>query len=186
MFPTSDFHFLSREKGISVAELLCLILFMSILAALVIPWFARAREVATQKCTMNDMVRWAEAIHAYTRDHAQPPSNPRGRLNYKKQIIQELLSYINGLRIVDWWGYPYQIWIGEENELFRIPLERKRDFIIVSTGKKGAKDGWAYDPDHPFSGLYPRGSSREFENDIVLWNTRFIHGPQYISLEKRP
>lgn len=181
-----EYSRINRIKGISAVELLCLLLFLSILAALLIPWFARAREIATQKSTMIAMVRWAEAINAYTSDHAQAPSNPSGKLNYKKKIIQELLPYINGLSIVDWWGHPYQIWIGEENALYRIPVKRKRDFIIISLGKKGAKDGWSYDPDHPFSGLYPAGSPQEYENDIVLWNTRFIHGPQQTSSKIQP
>jgi hypothetical protein len=165
------------KKGFTVGSLILLTAFIFASVIVIIPLFSTAREKATQRSTMSDMLKWAKAIESYRNDHLIPPSNPRGKLNYKKAIVSELTPYLKALRIVDWWGYPYWIWTGENNQQFGIETTSEKDFIIASLGKKGTKDDWIYDPSHPESGYYKVKTNADFEKDIILWNFKFIHCP---------
>jgi hypothetical protein len=165
------------KKGFTVGSIILLTALVCAVVIVLIPIFSTAREKATQRATMSDMMKWAKAIESYRNDHFIPPTNPRGKLNYKKAIVSELTPYLKALRIVDWWGYPYWIWTGENNEQFGIKTKGDKDFIIASLGKKGTKDDWIYDPSNPESGYYKIKKKADFENDIILWNFKFIHCP---------
>ena len=106
------------KKGFTVGSLTLLKALLLAVVIIIIPLFSTAREKATQRSTMSDRVKWAKAIESYRNDHFFPPTNPRGKLNYKKAIVSELTPYLEALRIVDWWGYPYWIWTGEKSRLF--------------------------------------------------------------------
>lgn len=169
---------LIETKGFTVGEFLVSIIIIAIIIALLIPLFTTARERATQKSTLLDMQKWAEAINSYITDYSIAPTNPQGRLNYKKAIIVELQPYLNAIHIVDWWGYPYGLWTGKGITQYGITTQYEKEFIIASLGRKGFVEGWRFDPKNPEQGLFQVDKLEDFENDLVIWNNIFIRCPK--------
>jgi len=176
---------LPETKGFTISEFLVSLIFIAIIIALLIPLFTVARERATQKSTLLDMQKWAEAISSYIADHSIVPTNPYGRLNHKKEIIGELSPYLEIIRNVDWWGYPYRIWTGKGVTQYGITTEDEKEFIIASVGRKGYMEGWRYNPENPKQGFFVVNKLEDFEKDLVIWNNRFIRCPKnYIHAHK--
>ncbi|KPJ69908.1 hypothetical protein AMJ44_01775 [candidate division WOR-1 bacterium DG_54_3] len=169
---------LLKKNGFTVWELILSLVILSILLALLIPFYLRAKERAAQKSTMADMHMWGEAIALYIEENSVAPSNPRGQLHYKKPIIKELTPYLKAIRIVDWWGHYFCLWTGKSSNWYGIPATTDKDFIIASCGKKGLQEGWRYEPENPESGYFEIKKYKDFENDLVLWNKRFVRCPR--------
>ncbi|UCC38401.1 MAG: hypothetical protein JSV96_11235 [Candidatus Aminicenantes bacterium] len=174
-----------EKKGFTIGEFLVSLIFIATIIALLIPLFTTARERAAQKSTMLDMQNWSEAINSYIVDHLKPPTNPQGRLNYKKAIIRELSPYLKIIRNVDWWGYPYRIWTGKGVIQYGITTKDKKEFIIASFGRKGFMEGWRFDPKSPEQGLFHVDKLEDYEKDIVLWNNKFIRFPKHFILNSQ-
>lgn len=169
---------LKRTKRFTVGELLLFLVLLSVLTALLISLFSRARERATMKSTIADMKNWGEAIACYIADHSVAPTNPHGIINYKKPILKELSPYLNSISVFDWWGYPFRIWIGKGISQYGITTISDKDFIIASFGKYGIQDGWKYDPKNPEPGFLEAKNRENSNKDIVLWNNKFIRCPK--------
>lgn len=165
-------------KGIAVYELILLILLLAAIAFLIVPIYSKAVQTATQKCTLRDMVRWSNAISAYISDNNAPPSNPAGRLTFKKLFIEQLVPYLEILRIKDWWGNSYFIYVGKTSNGYGIRPESQYDFCIISFAKEGIKENWIYDGTSPLNGLYKVKMTEDFEKDIVIYNGRLVRGPE--------
>jgi len=148
-----------------------------LLVALFIPLYRNAKNTATLRATIADMEMWARAIEGYTIDHGAAPTNPNGRIHYKKPILRELMPYFDRVRISDLWGTPYRVWIGAGIEKYGIRTKRPGDILIISLGKRGNQENWSYDPERPLAGLYALLGPDDFEKDIVLWNGRMVRGP---------
>lgn len=166
-----------KNKGFTVGELLLSLTVIITLIASLFPFYQTARQRATQKSTILEMERWAKAITTYTTDYAKAPTNPLGKMHYKKEIINELTPYLNAIVILDWWHHYLWIWTGKGNEEYGMTSESETDFIIASLGKEGRREGWKYDPRKPDSGISKPKSMEDFERDLVMWNNRFIRGP---------
>jgi len=169
---------MKQKKGFTLIELLLSLVFLSLITALLVPLITTARERATQKLTLLDMQKWAEAINSYITDHSIAPTNPRGRLNYKKAIINELLPYLSTIHIVDWWGYPYRIWTGKGITQYGITTKYENEFIIASFGRKGYMEGWRFNPKNPKQGFFFVNKLEDYEKDLVYWSNRFIRSPK--------
>jgi len=169
---------MKQKKGFTLIELLLSLVFLSIITALLVPLITTARERATQKSTLLDMQKWAEAISSYIADHSIAPTNPQGRLNYEKAIIDELSPYLNIISIVDWWGYPYRIWTGKGITKYGITSEDEKEFIIASFGRKGYMEGWRYNPENSKQGFFVVNKLEDYEKDLVIWSNRFIRSPK--------
>jgi len=67
------------QKGFTLIELLVVIAIIAILAAILFPVFARAREKARQASCLNNQKQWALAWQMYVQDYdeAIPPHCPR-------------------------------------------------------------------------------------------------------------
>jgi len=67
------------RKGFTLIELLVVIAIIAILAAILFPVFARAREKARQTSCLNNQKQWALAWHMYVQDYdeAIPASCPK-------------------------------------------------------------------------------------------------------------
>jgi type II secretion system protein G len=167
-----------EKKGFTIGEMLLLLIVIGILISLVVPLFLFTKEKATQRSTMVDMQMWAEAIACYIADHSVAPTNPRGIMNYKKPIVKELSPYLKAIRILDWWGYPFQIWTGKGVHQYGITTKTEKEFIIASLGRKGVMDGWKYFPTNLSSGFFEIKKLKDFENDLILWNNKFIRCPR--------
>lgn len=168
----------SKKRGFTIGESLLLLIVSSLLIFISISFFIRAKEKASQKSTMADMKMWAEAIACYISDYSVAPTNPRGIMHYKKPIVKELSPYLKAVRIIDWWGNPFWIWIGKEIHQYGIITKSDREFIISSLGKKGIMDGWKYDPRNCDSGFFKIKNLKDFENDLVMWNAKFVRCPR--------
>jgi hypothetical protein len=124
------------------------------------------------------MEMWSRAIERYAIDHGAAPTNPNGRLTYKKPILLELLPYLERVRITDLWGFSYWIWTGPGIDEFGIRTTGPEDFLIVSMGKKEWRESWTFDPRRPQAGLFEIRDEEDFNKDVVLWNGRFVRGPK--------
>jgi len=167
-----------RIKGFTVGEFVLSLVLLSLLIALLIPLFFRARDKATLKSTMADMKNWRKAIVSYIADHSVAPTNPQGIMDYKKPILKELSPYFNSFSVFDWWGYPFRIWIGKGFTQYEITTIDDKDFVVASFGKYGIQDGWKYDPKNPESGFFELKKKEDFNKDIILWNNKFIRCPK--------
>jgi type II secretory pathway pseudopilin PulG len=167
-----------QKRAFTLIEFLLSLVFLSIITALLVPLMTTARERATQKSTLLDMQKWAEAMSSYIADNSKAPTNPQGRLDYKKAILDELSPYLSPIGIVDWWGYPYRIWTGKGITRYGITTGNKKEFIIASFGRKGYMEGWRYDPKNPEQGLFFVNRLEDYEKDLVIWNNRFIRFPK--------
>lgn len=176
---------LAEAPGFTIGEFLVSLIFLAIIIVLLIPLFTTARERATQKSTLLDMQKWAEAINSYIADYSVAPTNPQGRLNYKKEIIRELAPYLETIRNVDWWGYPYRIWTGKGLKRYGITTKDEKEFIIASVGRKGYMENWRFDPKNPEQGFFQVDKLEDYEKDLVLWNNRFIRSPKHLDLDSQ-
>lgn len=167
-----------QAEGFTVLELLFLVCGAGLVLVLLAPLYQTAREKATQRSTMSDMAQWAQAVTAFASDHGVAPSNPRGRLNFRKSILKELAPYFSTLRWGDWWGDVYWVWTGPGNDVYGLKTADAKDFIIASLGKDNAFENWRYDQARPDAGFYSPEENKDYFNDIVLWNGRFIRRPQ--------
>lgn len=169
---------MKQKKGFTLIELLLSLAFLIIIIALLIPLFTTARERATQKSTLLDMQKWAEAITCYITDYSIAPTNPHGQFDYKKAIIDEVSPYLTVIHTVDWWGYPYRIWTGKGFTRYGITSKDEKEFIIASFGRKGNMEGWRFDPKNPEQGFFHVNKHEDFETDLVIWNNNFIRCPK--------
>ena len=169
--------FAGPRRGFTLAGLLVGLASAGVLATLCLPLYRNAKNTATLRATMADMEMWARAIERFTLDHGAAPTNPGGKLTYKKPILRELMPYLDRVRITDLWGYSYWIWTGAGIEKFGIKTTGAGDFLIVSMGKKERPEAWRFDPGRPQAGLFPVREPEDFEKGIVLWNGRFVRGP---------
>jgi prepilin-type N-terminal cleavage/methylation domain-containing protein len=171
-------NIIKQKRGFTLIEFLLSLVFLSIITALLVPLMTTARERATQKSTLLDMQKWAEAMGSYVADYSRAPTSPQGRLDYKKAILDELSPYLSPVSIVDWWGYPYRIWTGKGITRYGITTGNEKEFIIASFGRKGYMERWRYDPKNPEQGLFFVNSLEDYEKDLVIWNNRFIRFPK--------
>jgi len=178
-------NIMKLKKGFTLIEFLLSLVFLSIITALLVPLITTARERATQKSTLLDMQKWAEAMSSYVADYSIAPTNPQGGLNYEKEILDELSPYLKTISIVDWWGYPYRIWTGKGITKYGITIEDEKEFIFASFGRKGYMEGWRYDPNNPEQGFFVLNKLEDYEKDLVIWSSTFIRSPKnYIQAYK--
>lgn len=168
----------TRQTGFTVYQALLLCVFLGILLAFLIPGYTHSKNRAAVRSTMKDMAMWSRAIQAFTQENFRTPTNPRGPMHYKKPIIRELAPYLSAIRIIDWWGNPFLIWIGKDFQNYGIRAERDTDFLVISFGKTGFMETWTYRPEHPEAGLFRIDSLKDFERDLILWNDTFIRRPK--------
>lgn len=163
--------------GFAVWEFLLLLAAAGLLLVFLVPIYRSAKNTVTLRATIADMRMWDKAIKAYESDFGVAPTNPNGRIHYKKPILRELMPYFERVRVSDLWGSPYRIWIGPGIEKYGIKTTGPGDILIVSLGKEGNQENWSYDPERPQAGLYALRGPEDFEKDIVLWNGRMVRGP---------
>jgi hypothetical protein len=53
----------------------------------------------------------------------------------------------------------------------------KGDFLIVSYGRFGESDGFAFEPGDRQAGMYRVDTRADYENDLVNWNGSWIRAP---------
>ena len=167
-----------RRPGFTVGGLLLATAAAALCLAVFIPCYLRAKDRATDRSTMADMRMVERAILRCIEDTGKAPTSPNGIVQYQKPFFRELLPYLDFVRPVDWWGYNYWIWTGAGVREYGIATTGPREYLIVSTGRRGGRESWVYDPASPEAGLFTPGTAKDFDKDIVLWNGRFIRAPK--------
>ena len=162
----------------TVAGLVVCLAAAAILAVLAVPLHESARNTAALRSTLADIRSWDRAFAAYIAATGAAPSNPKGPIIFKKPIVEELAPYMDQFRTLDWWGFNYLVWTGPGNSEYGIRLKSAADNLLVSTGKGGIRETWAYDPARPEAGLYTLQDAEDYEKDIVIWNGRLVRGPK--------
>lgn len=174
-----------EKDNMSVMELFIkgfLIVFLFIFG---ISFFIRARNMAAVCSTVADMKKFSTAISQYIKDHGTVPTNPHGPVHRKKELIRELMPYIDHTRCMDWWGYSFNIWTGPGNRVFGFSTKENHDFIIASFGKDGNIDSWSYNPEDTSKGGFFLKKTSDFEKDIILMNGEFVRAPFFVLQDKR-
>jgi type II secretory pathway pseudopilin PulG len=163
-----------KKRGITIRDLFISFIIFIILSLLIIPPYLKLKETANQKSTMLDMEMWGEAISSYIADYNKSPTNPNGRMSYKKEIINELMPYLKAIRIVDRWGNRFWIWTGNGIKKYGIITKNDKDFIISSLGRKGVFEGHGYDKVKLNFDPSVKKKLEDFNKDIVMWNNIFL------------
>ncbi len=166
-----------KYQGFVIYELILILILATILLIIVIPIFKKIENRAAQKSTIKDITYWSTAIESYILDHKTAPSNPNGKISFKKQFIADIAPYIPFLRLSDWWGQRYFIWIGHKTTKYGICLLNSYDFIIASFGRDRVKEHWKFNFSQPNQGKYKVKKLEDFNKDIVLFNGKFIRCP---------
>jgi len=143
--------------GIVVAAFV-IIAIVGILAAIAIPNFLTAMERSKQKRTMADMRMIATALETYGVDHPQDDYPPGTTVADLRTHLQP--TYVKSLPVLDGWA----------NEIHYMPLP-KQGYAIVSAGKNKIFEAGALDE-------YTRGTTSNFDCDIVFSNGEFVQYPE--------
>jgi type II secretory pathway pseudopilin PulG len=169
---------LGEPKGFTILELGLGLAAVGLLLTLWIPLYEKAKNTATLRATMAEMQMWARGISDYIEDFGLAPTNPNGKISYKKPIVREMLPYLERVRTTDWWGFSYRIWTGKGIDKCGIRTTGAQDFIILSVGKEGIPENWTFDPNEPQAGFYEIRNIEDFEKDLILWDGRFVRCPR--------
>jgi prepilin-type N-terminal cleavage/methylation domain-containing protein len=98
-----------RQRGFTLIELLVVIAILAILAGLLWPALARARQKATQAACMSNMKQLGHALQMYTDDNSDSLPGPcftGARASYDKTSGTELIYYI-----ANYLGSPSPSWV---------------------------------------------------------------------------
>jgi prepilin-type N-terminal cleavage/methylation domain-containing protein/prepilin-type processing-associated H-X9-DG protein len=102
-------HHLSRRQGFTLIELLVVIAIVAVLAAILFPVFARAREKARQSTCLNNQRQLATALQLYAQDHDEYLPDQRavwGSLDLTPAITQCPTA---GKKVANAYGYNYTV-----------------------------------------------------------------------------
>lgn len=141
---------------------------------------------AKQLNSMRKVTFINQAMTDYMTDYGAPPK--QSGTYSKGSLFDKALSpfYIRDLPISDEWAGNYQVYSGKScNGVYEgIGGCTDKDILIVSFGRDGKKENWAYDPKNPEAGLYELKSEKDYDKDLVIWNGNWIRAPQIAKKHK--
>jgi prepilin-type N-terminal cleavage/methylation domain-containing protein/prepilin-type processing-associated H-X9-DG protein len=185
---------MSRRRGFTLIELLVVIAIIAILAAILFPVFARAREKARQASCLNNVKQLALAVHMYAQDYDECICHYRhespGNTSIKWQHM--LLPYIQNDQIYlcpsgapsasarrshYGWNYRYIGWAGKggtaANAAFSLAqFSHPAETICIAEKVVGSWGGVVYVPSQ--TTLWPVNNPGDVHNDGA--NYAFIDG----------
>lgn len=131
-----------------------------------------------QRETMRDIATVVTALADYVIDNGSTP-NQDGTFEENEEFINALSPfYVKNLPIYDAWGNPLMVYCGEAcNGKYGISGCAQDDFIAVSYGRDGKKEGWEFDSSDPRAGLYEVESAADFDKDLIMWNGSWVRAP---------
>jgi len=131
-----------------------------------------------QRISMKEIATIATALADYIKDHGVAPEQD-GTYDENSEFCKALAPfYVRNLPIYDGWFNAYRVYCGEAcNGKYGISGCGPDDFVIVSLGRDGEKEGWEYGRYNPAAGLYELVTLDDFDKDIVMWNGSWIRAP---------
>lgn len=127
-----------------------------------------------------------QAMTDYTADYGVPPEQA-GTYTTGSQLNEALSPfYIKVLPVTDGWEGGYRVYSGKACNGVYAGIEgcTEKDILIVSYGRDGKKESWAYDPKKPEAGLYELKSDSDYDKDLVIWNGNWIRAPRIVGKRK--
>ncbi|MGC9317081.1 MAG: type II secretion system protein [Armatimonadota bacterium] len=138
-----------QRRGFTLIELLVVIAIIAILAAILFPVFARAREKAKQTSCLSNMKQIATATEMYTQDYDERyPMNIYASGIGVVTFYHELMPYMKNTQILQCPSEPKRIGMDELEALLPIPLMPG----IVSVGYNGNYAIFEDGPNNPLTG----------------------------------
>ena len=141
---------------------------------------------AIQLETMKKMTYINPAMTDYMTDFGVPPEQA-GTYTRGGEFDKALSPfYIKVLPISDAWEGNYQVYSGKACNSIYTGIEgcSDKDIVIVSYGRDGKKEKWAYDSKKPEAGLYELKSDKDYDRDLIMWNGNWIRAPQIYKKNK--
>ena len=141
----------SRRRGFTLIELLVVIAIIGILAAMVFPVFARARESARKAVCLSNVKNIALAIQMYLGDYgAFPPQETRAEIVDHHAWADEDMHPFDS-RTAATWSNPYLRWpvvldeYTKNRDVWRCPSARLNNaFVILNHQAHGYGDWWEW------------------------------------------
>lgn len=133
-----------------------------------------------QLISMKDIATINVAISNYVTDFGVPPKQA-GTYDRAGGFDKTLSPfYIKILPVEDGWGNSLLVYSGKAcNGVYEgIKGCTDKDYVIVSFGRDGKKENWKYNPKNPESGLYELKSDKDYDNDLVMLNGKWIRAPR--------
>jgi hypothetical protein len=132
-----------------------------------------------QKNSMIDIVSIAVALADYITDLGVAPEQA-GTYEADSKLSESLSPfYIKTLPVHDGWDNLYRVYCGKVcNGIYEgISNCDSGDFVIVSYGRDGKKEDWAYNSNEPGAGLYTIEGLEDFDKDLICWNGSWVRAP---------
>jgi len=149
-------------SGVSATTVVIVVLagffLCSIVSAIAIPNLLNAINRGRQKRSMADMRIIATAVEAYKVDYGV---YPRGALSVDDLETALVPTYLRSVSAIDGWRTPFQVWTAGDGA----------SFSIVSYARDKTE------------GPSPGGPTRNFDDDIILEDGRFVQWPEGISTQ---
>ena len=133
-----------------------------------------------QLISMKDIATINVAISNYVTDFGVPPKQA-GTYDRAGGFDKTLSPfYIKILPVEDGWGNSLLVYSGKAcNGVYEgIKGCTDKDYVIVSFGRDGKKENWKYNPKNPEAGLYELKSDKDYDNDLVMLNGKWIRAPR--------
>ncbi len=133
-----------------------------------------------QLISMKDIATINVAISNYVTDFGVPPKQA-GTYDRAGGFDKTLSPfYIKILPVEDGWGNSLLVYSGKAcNGVYEgIKGCTDKDYVIVSFGRDGKKENWKYNPKNPEAGLYELKSDKDYDNDLIMLNGKWIRAPR--------
>ncbi|MBA7687198.1 hypothetical protein ES703_95659 [subsurface metagenome] len=133
-----------------------------------------------QLISMKDIATINVAISNYVTDFGVPPKQA-GTYDRAGKFDKTLSPfYVKIIPVKDGWGNGFYVYTGKACNGVYDGIKRctDKDIIIVSYGKDGKKENWKYNSKNPEAGLYELKSDKNYDNDLIMLNGKWIRAPR--------